>query len=50
MAAGVPPKVVQERLGHSHISITLQTYSHVMPIMHADAAELVAGLFVADPR
>ena len=29
--AGVPPKVVQERLGHSSIAITLDTYSHVLP-------------------
>ncbi len=30
----VHPRVVQERLGHSNIAITLQTYSHVLPIMH----------------
>jgi integrase len=34
----VPPKVVQERLGHSSISITLDTYSHVMPSLQEDAA------------
>ena len=28
---GVHPKIVSERLGHSSISITLDTYSHVMP-------------------
>ncbi|MEV2909754.1 tyrosine-type recombinase/integrase [Paenibacillus larvae] len=28
---GVHPKIVQERLGHSSISITLDTYSHVLP-------------------
>jgi integrase len=28
---GVHPKVVQERLGHSTIAITLDTYSHVAP-------------------
>ncbi|MGE7274681.1 tyrosine-type recombinase/integrase [Brevibacillus panacihumi] len=28
---GVHPKVVSERLGHSNISITLDTYSHVIP-------------------
>lgn len=44
LLAGVHPKVVQERLGHSNISITLDTYSHVLPTMHTDAAEQVAGL------
>jgi integrase len=43
---GVHPKIVSERLGHSTITITLETYSHVMPAMHADAAELVAGVIL----
>jgi integrase len=30
--------VVQERLGHSQISVTLDTYSHVLPAMQAEAA------------
>ncbi|WP_152048249.1 site-specific integrase [Aureimonas psammosilenae] len=41
LAAGVHPKVAQERLGHSTIAITLDTYSHVMPGMGANAAEQV---------
>ena len=44
LRAGVHPKVVQERLGHANISITMDTYSHVMPDMQESAAELVAGL------
>jgi len=36
---GVHPKVVSERLGHSTISITLDTYSHVMPDMQDKAVE-----------
>jgi len=44
LQAGVHPKVVQERLGHAHISMTLQTYSHVMPGMQTDAADRVADL------
>ena len=36
---GVHPKVVQERLGHSSIRLTLDTYSHVMPSLQKDAAE-----------
>ena len=35
---GVHPKVVQERLGHSSISITLDTYSHVTPGLQRAAA------------
>ncbi len=34
----VHPKVVQERLGHSTISITLDTYSHVTPGLQEAAA------------
>lgn len=44
LAAGVHPKVVQERLGHANISITLDVYSHVTAALHSDAAEKVAGL------
>jgi integrase len=43
--AGVHPKVVQERLGHADIGITLDTYSHVVAGLHEDAAEQVAALF-----
>jgi len=45
MRADVHPKVVQERLGHSSIAVTLGVYSHVTPSHHREAAELVAGLF-----
>lgn len=45
LQAGVHPKVVSERLGHSTIAITLDTYSHVTPAMQSDAAETVAALF-----
>ena len=44
LRAGVHPKVVQERLGHSSISITLDIYSHAIPAMQEEAAELVAAL------
>ena len=40
----VHPKVVQERLGHSEISLTLNTYSHVLPDMQEEAAEALEGL------
>ena len=44
LEAGVHPKVVQERLGHATIGITLDTYSHAIPAMHEDAAAQVAAL------
>ena len=37
LKAGVHPKVVQERLGHSSIQITLDTYSHLIPSMQEEA-------------
>jgi integrase len=37
------PKVVQERLGHSGIAITMDIYSHLMPNMQEDAAAAVDG-------
>jgi len=44
LQAGIQPKIVQERLGHSTIAITLDIYSHVNPAMDADAANAVAAL------
>jgi integrase len=41
---GVHPKVVQERLGHSTISLTLDTYSHVLPSLQQDAADKLDSL------
>jgi integrase len=47
LAAGVHPKVVSDRLGHSTVSITLDTYSHAIPALQEDAAAKVAAL-IAD--
>jgi integrase len=38
---GIHPKIVSERLGHSNISITLDTYSHILPGMQDEAAERI---------
>lgn len=38
LRAGVPVKVVSERLGHASITITLNTYAHVLPDMQDEAA------------
>jgi integrase len=45
LKAGVHPKVVQQRLNHATISITLDIYSHVVGGMDAEAAQTVADLF-----
>ena len=37
LSLGVHPKVVQEVLGHTQISITMDVYSHVLPGMQQDA-------------
>jgi integrase len=41
----VHPKVVQELLGHSQISITMDTYSHVLPSMQRDAMDKMDDWF-----
>jgi integrase len=35
---GVHPKVVSDMLGHSTVGLTLDTYSHLLPAMHQQAA------------
>jgi integrase len=42
---GVNPKVVQEMLGHSSITLTLGTYSHVLPPMRREVANRLDALF-----
>jgi integrase len=44
LEAGVHPRVVQEQLGHTNISITLGIYSHVIEGLGEDAAEKVAAI------
>jgi len=41
LRAGVHPKVVSERLGHATVGLTLDTYSHVLPDLQRDAAEVM---------
>lgn len=42
LESGIHPSVVQEVLGHSDISVTLNIYSHVTPNMNKEAANVVA--------
>jgi len=44
LVQGVNPRVVMEVLGHSQISLTMDTYSHVIPEVQQDAAELMNAL------
>jgi integrase len=50
VAAGVPIKVVSERLGHAHPAFTIHTYQHLLPGMSAAAAEQLAALVDASSR
>ena len=45
IAAGVDPKTVQTRLGHSDVQITLNTYSHCLPSMNKAAGNTMDMLF-----
>jgi integrase len=42
---GVNVKVVSERLGHTSIKMTLDTYSHVLPDMQETAVKALEGMF-----
>jgi|SRR5262245_26722095 len=44
LLAGEHPKVVSERLGHSSVTLTLDTYSHVLPNMQMSASEKLEKL------
>ncbi|MGX4711109.1 tyrosine-type recombinase/integrase [Rhodococcus ruber] len=44
LRAGIPAKVVSERLGHSDVTTTLRVYQHVLPGMQAEAAKVFAAM------
>jgi integrase len=44
LSAGVPAHVVQRRLGHAKIEMTLGIYAHALPSMQQDAAARLASL------
>jgi len=46
LKAGIPPKIISERLGHSTAAFTMQTYAHVIPGMDERAAVDVADLIL----
>jgi integrase len=47
--AGVPVKVVSERLGHGNPAFTIDTYQHVLPGMQAEAARTIEKLLNEKP-
>lgn len=44
--AGTHPKVVRDMLGHATATLMLDTYSHVIPAMHVEAAATMDRLLV----
>src|SRR5205823_3219100 len=50
LAEGIHPKVVSERLGHAGVGITLDTYSHVLPSLQAEAARVLDSVLGPSPR
>lgn len=46
LQAGVPAKIMSERLGHASVGFTLDVYTHVLPGHDQDAANQVAGLIL----
>jgi integrase len=47
LARGVNVKLISEMLGHATITLTLDTYSHVIPAMHGDAAAAIDAMLTA---
>ncbi len=47
LQAGVPPQVVQARLGHKRIEITMGIYAHALPSMQQDATTKLAAILHA---
>ncbi len=46
LKVGTHPKIVQERLGHASIQVTLDTYSHVAPGLQQAAADRFDEIFL----
>jgi integrase len=50
IAQGEHPKVIQNRLGHSSIKVTLDTYGHLFEGLDEAAAERLDDAFMPTPR
>ncbi|HLZ25199.1 MAG TPA: tyrosine-type recombinase/integrase [Ktedonobacterales bacterium] len=47
LAQGVDPRTIMETLGHSQISLTMNTYAHVLPVLQQDAARRMNAALTA---
>jgi integrase len=47
LRAGISPKVISERLGHSKVGFTLHTYAHLLPGMQEEAASRIDSVLRA---
>jgi integrase len=45
LISGTNPKIVQEALGHASITLTLDTYSHIIPTLQKEAAKKMDSIF-----
>ena len=50
LQAGVPAKVVSDRLGHASVAFTLDTYAHVLPDQQRQAADLIDSVLPVPGR
>jgi integrase len=50
LKAGVPAKVVGERLGHSNVAFTMSVCQHILSGMQADAAHILDREVFGDPN
>ncbi len=50
LKAGGHPKVLQERLGHKSIKITMDTYSHALPTMQEGIADVLDAVVYGEAR
>lgn len=44
LGGGIHPKIVSEMLGHSTVTLTLDVYSHYIPVLHDQAAATMDAL------
>lgn len=50
LEANVNPKIVSERLGHASVSLTLDTYSHILPTIQDAAVEVLGTSLYKTPK
>jgi integrase len=50
LAAGVPAKVMSDRLGHATVAFTQDVYMHAIPQLEEDAADQIADLIFGTPK